>query len=56
MSEVQVTYFGWEELPEEIRIEYIERVQRMSSNACDKRDEFAVYELAKELYEEEFGR
>lgn len=45
----------WNDLPEEIREEYIERIQAQDFHPCDRRDEFKVYELAQELYEEETG-
>lgn len=56
MSEVQVTYFGWDELPEEIRDEYIDRILSETWNVCDRMNFDKACLLAQELYEEEMGR
>jgi len=56
MSEVSVTYFGWNELPEEIREEYIERIMFKTWHACDRMTFDKACVLAQELYEEEMGR
>jgi len=42
----------WDDLPEQIREQWIERVLRQPSYFCDRRDEFAVYVLAQEYYED----
>lgn len=56
MSEVSVTYFGWDELPEEIREEYIDRILSKTWNVCDRMNFDKACLLAQELYEEEMGR
>ena len=56
MSEVSVTYFGWDELPEEIREEYIDRIMSQDFHPCDRMNFDKACLLAQELYEEEMGR
>lgn len=56
MSEVNVTYLTWDEVPEEIKEEYCERILAKTWHPCDRMNEFKVYALAQELWEDENGR
>jgi len=44
---------SWDNLPESERQEWIDRLLRQHLfHKCDKRDEFAIYALAQEYYED----
>lgn len=56
MSEVNVTYLTWDEVPEEIQWEYYERIKAKTWHPCDRMNEDKAWKYAEELWEDENGR